>query len=134
MPALALSPSIGLVFNLEFYHGLPARSEAKVGTVEIRSRSFAINDAVATRLASWLTANGWAGLVRIESEVDRRHATSYGFNEAQVSFVPGEFQSNGRRVFHAEVPFDLPDLGEELVDWLTRVGGTPAGERPAEPG
>lgn len=127
MQTLSLVPEIELNFNLEFYNSVPHRSQAKVGAVEIKSRSFEINRAVSEQLGVWLAENGWAGLVRIETEVDRAHSTSYGFNEAKVSFVPGEFQSNELRVFHAEVPFDLTDLREELNLWLTQVG------EPAQP-
>lgn len=122
MQALMLVPEIELNFNLEFYDSVPHRSEAKVGTVEIVSRSMEINRLVSEHLGMWLAENGWLGLVRVETEVDRAHSTSYGFNEAKVSFVPGEFQSNELRTFHAEVPFDLADLREELDFWLTKVG------------
>ncbi len=122
MQALSLVSDIELNFNLEFYDRTPHRSEAKVGTVEIVSRSHESNREISEYLGKWLTENGWMGLVRVDTEVDRTHGTSYGFNEAKISFVPGEFQSNELRLFHAEIPFDLADLREELNLWLTKVG------------
>lgn len=97
----------------------------KVGYIQIASQSAETNSLVSEVLGLWLAERGWIGLVGISTEVTFTSRTRFGFNEAKINFVPGEFQSNEAREFFAEIPFDLESLVEELELWLTEASPSP---------
>lgn len=93
----------------------------KVGSILVSSDSSENIELVSAALTHWLAHHGWIGLVGVEQELTQERRTRYGFNEVQVQFLAGEFQSNASREFYAEIPFDLDCLIEELELWLTKT-------------
>jgi len=117
---------VGIEINTDFYSPTQGdfQTNFKVGCIQVRSNNFERNRLVAAELGKWLAEAGWIGLVGIQTFLDGSQSTPFGFNEAKITLVPGEFQSNDPRTFHAEIPHDLRDLKEEIHLWLTEVNSS----------
>lgn len=85
-----------------------------VGTVAITTNEESLSELISLRLDRWLTENNW----RKSVDVDRKVCSEA---KIEISFVPGEFQSNGPRVFQFTGEPDLIQIEQELAKWLHQL-------------